>query len=200
MGWTDKTLLQTLDPDKKQSHDVDQRTNGHDKSDISDMNRLKLPTQCCINCFCDCNTKYAPANVNGKENVENDIMTRKENQENAFRLCDHTNRCTRKCKYVKPRTCMITGGVELVPLLARRRAMQRPISLSTTDVTKYPTNKFVQSFIKKESFSGKMENKNNVINLIFCMCFRWQDYGEGVQLLDDLCRQITQKERKKQVK
>lgn len=33
---------------------------------------------------------------------------------------------------------MITGGVELVPLLAKRRAMQRPISLSTTDVTKYP--------------------------------------------------------------
>lgn len=29
--------------------------------------------------------------------------------------------------------------------------------------------------------------------------FRWQDYGEGVQLLDDLCRQITQKERRKQV-
>jgi hypothetical protein len=28
-------------------------------------------------------------------------------------------------------------GVELVPLLARRRAQQRPISLSTTDVTKF---------------------------------------------------------------
>lgn len=41
-----------------------------------------------------------------------------------------------KCK--KSRTCMITGGVELVPLLAKRRAAQRPISLSTTDVTKYP--------------------------------------------------------------
>lgn len=36
---------------------------------------------------------------------------------------------------------MIAGGVELVPHLARRRAMQRPISLSTTDVTKYPTEK-----------------------------------------------------------
>lgn len=43
-----------------------------------------------------------------------------------------------KCKHTKSRTCMITGGVELVPLLARRRAAQRPISLSTTDVTKYP--------------------------------------------------------------
>lgn len=78
--------------------------------------------------------------TNGKENVEN-TMTRKDNQENGSRLCDHTTTCARKCKYVKPRTCMITGGVELVPLLARRRAMQRPISLSTTDVTKYPTEK-----------------------------------------------------------
>lgn len=44
-----------------------------------------------------------------------------------------------KCS--KQRNCMITGGVELVPLLAKRRAMQRPISLSTTDVTKYPTER-----------------------------------------------------------
>lgn len=151
MGWTDKTLLQTLDPDKKPS-ECNQKTN---TMDASDVNRLKLPAQCCVNCFCDCKTKYATAttmttmqsNGNGKENVEN-TMTRKDNQENANRFCEHTNRCAKKCKYIKPRTCMInnppcmiTGGVELVPLLARRRAMQRPISLSTTDVTKYPTEK-----------------------------------------------------------
>ncbi|KAL1404158.1 hypothetical protein pipiens_005446 [Culex pipiens pipiens] len=34
------------------------------------------------------------------------------------------------------RNCMITGGVELVPLLAKRRSQPRPISLGTTDVTK----------------------------------------------------------------
>lgn len=38
------------------------------------------------------------------------------------------------------RACMITGGVELVPLLAKRRD-ERPISLSTTDITKYKINK-----------------------------------------------------------
>ncbi|XP_055321626.1 uncharacterized protein LOC129577875 [Sitodiplosis mosellana] len=162
MGWTDKILLQTLDPDKKP------KANGIDASDV---NRLKLPAQCCVNCFCDCKTKYATMQCNGKENVmENIPMTRKDNPENASRpLCEHMNRCAKKCKYVKPRACMISGGVELVPLLAKRRAMQRPISLSTTDVTKNPTEK------------------------------KWQDYGEGVQLLDDLCRQITQKERKKQL-
>lgn len=36
------------------------------------------------------------------------------------------------------RLCTMNGGVELVPLLARRRAMQRPVNLSTTDVTKNP--------------------------------------------------------------
>lgn len=171
MGWTDKTLLQTLDPDKKQSHEVDQRANGHDKSDISDKNQLKLPTQCCINCFCDCKPKYTPTNVNGKENVENATITQKENQDNAFRLCEHTNRCAKKCKYVKPRTCMITGGVELVPLLARRRAMQRPISLSTTDVTKYPTNKkfVIQNVFILEQGAFFEEKK---IELICCLCFQ----------------------------
>lgn len=32
---------------------------------------------------------------------------------------------------------MISEGVELVPLLAKRRAQHRSTSLSTTDVTKY---------------------------------------------------------------
>ncbi|XP_031633243.1 uncharacterized protein LOC116347013 [Contarinia nasturtii] len=170
MGWTDKTLLQTLDPDKK-PNECDSKTYINESTNVSDVNPLKLPAKCCINCFCDCKTKYTTPQIdsNGKENMENPMTRKDSNVENTNRLCEHTNRCAKKCKYVKPRTCMITGGVELVPLLARRRAMQRPISLSTTDVTKYPTEK------------------------------KWQDYGEGIQLLDDLCRQITQKERKKQI-
>lgn len=168
MGWTDKNLLQTLDPDKKQSYEVDQRANENDKSDNSDMNRLKLPQQCCINCFCDCKPNDAPTNAKSKENVENTTITVKENQENVFHLCEHTNRCAKKCKYVKPRTCMITGGVELVPLLARRRAMQRPISLSTTDVTKYPTNKkFVQFVLKCVLFFGKGEDRIDFLFVFF---------------------------------
>ena len=39
-------------------------------------------------------------------------------------------------KVAPTRNCMITGGVELVPLLAKRRSQPRPISLGTTDVTK----------------------------------------------------------------
>lgn len=66
----------------------------------------------------------------------------------------------------KARPCMITGGVELVPLLAKRRVQenQRPISLSTTDVTRYK--------------DGKGDWKEG-----------------GVQYLDELNRQISRKER-----
>lgn len=140
MGWTDRTLMQTLDPDKKPLNQPMETDDQAKIKDQYDANRSKLPAQCCVNCFCDCKSKYATMQTSGKENVDN-AMTRKDNTENVNRLCEHTNRCAKKCKYVKPRTCMITGGVELVPLLARRRAMQRPISLSTTDVTKYPNEK-----------------------------------------------------------
>lgn len=44
---------------------------------------------------------------------------------------------TKKPKEFRSRAYMISEGVELVPLLAKRRAQQRSTSLSTTDVTKY---------------------------------------------------------------
>ena len=44
---------------------------------------------------------------------------------------------SKKPKEFRSRTFMIAEGVELVPLLAKRRAQQRSTSLSTTDVTKY---------------------------------------------------------------
>lgn len=140
MGWTDKTLMQTLDPEKRPTNtEMNQMT----AAEAHEGQRQRLPVQCCINCFCDCKPRYD--RNDGKENLDMTTTTtmpiRKDSQDIGNRLCEHTNRCAKKCKYVKPRTCMVSGGVELVPLLARRRAMQRPISLSTTDVTKYPTEK-----------------------------------------------------------
>lgn len=174
MGWTDSTLMQTLDPDKNRCTEADQPTN---RKDTSDLNRLNLPAQCCINCFCECNMKCAPQqNICNKENMGN-TMTRKDNQENGSRLCEHINRCAKKCKYVKPRTCMISGGVELVPLLARRRAMQRPISLSTTDVTKCPTLKRcvqpIQSCIVSTTGRSKMQFHAHINIFDFQMARLW---------------------------
>ncbi|ETN64506.1 hypothetical protein AND_003751 [Anopheles darlingi] len=66
------------------------------------------------------------------------------------------------------RNCMITGGVELVPLLAKRRSQPRPISLGTTDVTK----------IDKYTANGSLA----------------QRHDDGY--LTDLCNQMHQKQRK----
>ncbi|XP_053678719.1 uncharacterized protein LOC128729093 [Anopheles nili] len=66
------------------------------------------------------------------------------------------------------RNCMITGGVELVPLLAKRRSQPRPISLGTTDVTK----------IDKYTANGSIARRTD----------------DGY--LTDLCNQMNQKQRK----
>ncbi|KAL1400683.1 hypothetical protein pipiens_007236, partial [Culex pipiens pipiens] len=67
------------------------------------------------------------------------------------------------------RNCMITGGVELVPLLAKRRSQPRPISLGTTDVTK----------IDKYSSNGK---------------FYATHPNEDPAYLHELCSQMDQKQ------
>lgn len=105
----------------------------------SNENKVKLPAQCCPNCFCDCKAKYATKQSSDQENKENKLASANETVKQLVHAPNAKN--CKKCKYLKPRSCMISGGVELVPLLAKRRAMQRPISLSTTDVTKYPVEK-----------------------------------------------------------
>lgn len=69
-----------------------------------------------------------------------------------------------KPKDFRSRKYMISEGVELVPLLAKRRAQPRSTSLSTTDVTKY-----------REPGGAP-----------------WQDYG--IQYLNDLCKQMKRKQ------
>ncbi|XP_058444832.1 uncharacterized protein LOC131426254 isoform X3 [Malaya genurostris] len=72
-------------------------------------------------------------------------------------------------KITPTRNCMITGGVELVPLLAKRRSQPRPISLGTTDITK----------IDKYSSNG-----TSVV------------LHSGDRYLHELNRQMSQKQRK----
>lgn len=137
MGWTDTTLFQTLDPTAadigKSDHDV-RTLDTYSRADIDELRPTQLPAKCCTNCFCDCAMRRANLCADGK------------NLRNAPHRCEYPNRCAKGCKYKKPRTCLISGGVELVPLLARRRALQRPISLSTTDVTKCTAEKKLLQF------------------------------------------------------
>lgn len=58
------------------------------------------------------------------------------------------------------------GGVELVPLLARRRGLHRPISLSSTDVTKRTPSHDRYAPLKHKSKPNKEQNINNSISII----------------------------------
>lgn len=58
------------------------------------------------------------------------------------------------------------GGVELVPLLARRRGLHRPISLSSTDVTKRTPSHDRYALLKHKSKPNKEQNINNSISII----------------------------------
>lgn len=143
-GWTDQTLLQTIDRNNTQqnhdaAHELDEATfesntkitNNPDKQSKT----VKLPSQCCANCFCNCKAKYFSTKSGPRANKENETST----MENVASKLIQSGKMPSQCS--KQRNYMITGGVELVPLLAKRRAVQRPISLSTTDVTKYPTER-----------------------------------------------------------
>lgn len=161
MGWTDKTLLKTLDTsavEQKPLQELDEspfkKTEKHNTNSNNNAtdSKPKLPSQCCPNCFCDCKAKYSvkhqtvandQVNKENKVTIANESTKQQQQQPQPHQQLVHAPNAKhcKKCRYVKPRSCLITGGVELVPLLARRRALQRPISLSTTDVTKYPTEK-----------------------------------------------------------
>jgi hypothetical protein len=62
--------------------------------------------------------------------------------QNAQQMSSNKNPTKAKISPVKKlsKTQLISGGVELVPLLAKRRD-DKPVSLSTTDITKYKINK-----------------------------------------------------------
>ena len=62
-------------------------------------------------------------------------------QQQAHQNSSRRNKSKVSPQKIPSRNYMISGGVELVPLLAKRRADDRPISLSTTDITKYKINK-----------------------------------------------------------
>lgn len=145
-GWTDKTLMKTLDEDMCRGGPPDEFDESPYKKfnrPVADTNPPMLPSQCCASCFCDCKAKYGPRPpIDHHPEPQPPLIHRECRKENLPQDISQNASANhkKKCKHSKTRTCMISGGVELVPLLARRRAMQRPISLSTTDVTK-PSDK-----------------------------------------------------------
>lgn len=200
MGWTDTHLLQTLDAEKSkvqvkiendESNDKGEHSNLQKKDDPEKREReqkhlttTEIPVEhyttdefysgcCCPNCCCRCllnsHKKYKRKKDTLSYKCKDHSISRTKEKNGCVAKDSNINRnqTHHKSKDFRPRQCMITGGVELVPLLARRRALSRPTTLSSTDVTKY--------------------QKSN----------SWID--GGVHYLDDLCRQINQKQRIQQV-
>lgn len=106
---------------------------------------------CCTKCACVCFNEFlSNENNNNNDNTNikkepdtEDILNKVKNDiKNASKNSSYQKHKSKTCLIEpRPRPCMITNGTELVPLLARRRALQRPISLSTTDVTRYRDSK-----------------------------------------------------------
>ncbi|GAB0093603.1 uncharacterized protein DMENIID0001_087670 [Sergentomyia squamirostris] len=152
MGWTDKKLLQKMDSETHSAY-----TNPHGQirapppsdaevKQIKEEARKPHPS-CCLMCNCLCikegrNRHVPPPPPPPPPPMINPVPRR------IRRECDKltpkvtevkpkTVRTKKNGKDLRSRSYMISGGVELVPLLAKRRAQERPISLSSTDVTKY---------------------------------------------------------------
>ena len=97
---------------------------------------------CCSKCVCQCIQTFEDLCIDNNENRNNNVTFEPDPavlSENIERLAKPKLVKSKKSpeKKITPiRNCMISGGVELVPLLAKRRSQPRPISLGTTDVTK----------------------------------------------------------------
>jgi hypothetical protein len=159
MGWTTKETLKTINNEMHERLPQKQQYSPPKK-----YNSKPLLT-CCDRCSCECIKKIENtilrhnSPMKAKENYRIDVD---ESMQGSPKKMPHyalPQQCTRHLEPLqaaesmsskpKPKispvkriskTSMMSGGVELVPLLAKRRD-DRPVSLSTTDITKYKINK-----------------------------------------------------------
>lgn len=156
MGWTTKDTLRSM------NNEIHDRTLNQQ---YSPPKYNKQPMSCCDRCSCECIKKIentilrSNSPLRAKENYRMDMdqLTNKSPTKTPHyalpqqcnRQLDPINPTQSMSSKTKPKippvkklskTSMISGGVELVPLLAKRRD-ERPISLSSTDITKYKINK-----------------------------------------------------------
>lgn len=157
MGWTTKDTLRNI------NSEINAYRNESQNQQYIPPKYNKQPMTCCDRCSCECIKKIENTILRSsspprtKENYRIDInncdISKSPKKTPHYALPQQCNRHQEsiddssskvKSKFspVKKlsKTSMISGGVELVPLLAKRRD-DRPISLSTTDITKYKINK-----------------------------------------------------------
>lgn len=160
LGWTDKNDLNHLDYNSItwQGNPIENIPEEPEfekpEQPVRDRNFKSSPTiadtsdkMCCSKCACVClNEILSKEKILARDEFGGSAKSLREIKEESTKPSKKSNSHPQsKTKHKntnciiepKPRPCMITAGVELVPLLARRKALQRPISLSTTDVTRH---------------------------------------------------------------
>ncbi|KAM7361000.1 uncharacterized protein ACRADG_009147 isoform 2-T2 [Cochliomyia hominivorax] len=144
LGWTNKQMLKDLDQDNPATP--------AEKPTFRKSRASRKPTRCCDICTCTCPSMILNSsplkpiqkqNPNTNKEQKPKICPRllRHNKtidtttDNSANMRDDGGGAVVGCG-TKATKIADNNGVELVPLLARRRAFERPISLSTTDVTK----------------------------------------------------------------
>ncbi|XP_013116737.2 uncharacterized protein LOC106094095 isoform X2 [Stomoxys calcitrans] len=147
LGWTNKEMLKELDQDNPATP--------AEKPTFRKARPSRKTTRCCNNCTCKCSGPgpAAPPVITSPLKPMHKppappAQPLKVNCEPKPKICPrllrHNNKATADMttdNSANPSSRLDAvangNGVELVPLLARRRAYNRPISLSTTDITKH---------------------------------------------------------------
>lgn len=146
LGWTNKKVLKEID--KQITTDYSPPVERLKPLNLSKERRSSKTsenlTPCCSRCICECPARFEKSKtddilnsstIREKPHYPKPIQTAAPRKSSPLyipkkrtrnRLCDSSP------------TYAVTGGIELVPLLAKRRSAYKPFSLSTTDVTKMP--------------------------------------------------------------
>ncbi|XP_033232699.1 uncharacterized protein [Drosophila pseudoobscura] len=169
LGWTNKEMLKELDQDNPVTP---AEKNTFRKSR---PNKPPKPQRCCEHCTCTCPAMNSPLKPPPPPCTRalppappKMVHHLKPEDCKPIRLCPRMARGDTST--ATPNVSATNGGndcngegggVELVPLLARRRGMHRPISLSSTDVTKRTPS--------HDRYASKHKPKNSQPTQIKCI-------------------------------
>ncbi|BFF92027.1 uncharacterized protein DMAD_10172 [Drosophila madeirensis] len=173
LGWTNKEMLKELDQDNP----VTPAEKNTFRKSRPNKPPKPQPQRCCELCTCTCPAMNSPLKPppQGKKALPpappKIVHHLKPEDCKPIRLCPRMARgpCPGSTSTTSPNVsatnggndCGEGGGVELVPLLARRRGMHRPISLSSTDVTKRTPS--------HDRYASKHKPKNSQPTQIKCI-------------------------------
>lgn len=163
MGWTTKETLRSV------NNQMNDKSFPPPQQRSPPKYNTKQPMSCCDRCSCECIKKIEntilrsssppKAKENYRMNADVESGQKSPRKTPHYALPQQCNRHLEPLQSVpvmsstnKPklspvkRPSMTNGGVELAPLLSKRRD-ERPISLSSTDITKYKINKSRYEFV-----------------------------------------------------